>query len=62
MQGPAHEIMLGDRAPDFVLPGPDGKFYQFYERTKGRPLVLIFYPQKDSDAWGEVQGFVQRSA
>ena len=62
MQGPAHEIMVGDRAPDFVLPGPDGKFYQFYERTKGRPLVLIFYPQKDSDAWGEVQGFVQRSA
>ncbi|MBT7731016.1 MAG: redoxin domain-containing protein, partial [Rhodospirillaceae bacterium] len=48
MQGPAHEIAVGDRAPDFVLPGPDGKFYQFYERVRGRPVLLIFYPGKKS--------------
>jgi peroxiredoxin len=62
MQEPAYEIMVGDRALDFVLPGPDGKFYQFYERTKGRPLILIFYPGKNSDAWAEVEAFAQRHA
>ncbi|MDG1887685.1 MAG: redoxin domain-containing protein [Alphaproteobacteria bacterium] len=61
MQGPAHEIAVGDRAPDFVLPGPDGKFYQFYERVRGRPVLLIFYPGKKSRAWGEVREFIQRS-
>lgn len=60
MQGPAHDITVGDRALDFVLPGPDGKFYQFYERTKGRPLVLIFYPGRSSDAWVEVEAFVRQ--
>jgi len=54
--------MLGDRALDFVLPGPDGKFYQFYERTKGRPLILIFYPGRNSDAWVEVEAFAKRHA
>ena len=62
MQGPAHDIMVGDRAPDFVLPGPDGKFYQFYERTKGRPLILIFYPGRNSSSWVEVEAFAQRYA
>ena len=62
MRGPAHDIMVGDRAPDFVLPGPDGKFYQFYERIKGRPVILIFYPGRNSDAWGEVDAFAKQLA
>ena len=54
MQGPSQELAIGDRAPDFVLPGPDNKFYQFYERTRGRPQILFFYPGKNSDAWSQV--------
>lgn len=30
----------GDRAPDFVLLGRDGKFYAFCERVRGRPVLL----------------------
>ena len=60
MQGPAHDIAVGDRAPDFALPALDGKFYQFYERTKGRPLVMLFYPGRASDAWTKIERFVSR--
>ena len=59
MQGPSQELTIGDRAPDFVLPGPDDKFYQFYERTRGRPQILFFYPGKNSDAWSQVENFVK---
>ena len=34
------ELAPGDRAPDFVLPGRDGKFYAFCERVRGRPVLL----------------------
>jgi peroxiredoxin len=57
MQRPAHDIDIGDRAPDFSLPGPDGKFYQFYERTRGGPVVMLFCP---GHAAPEVAGFVKR--
>ncbi|MEE8535190.1 MAG: 2OG-Fe(II) oxygenase [Kiloniellales bacterium] len=58
MDGPAHDISVGDRAPNFVLPGPDGAFLMFYERTKGRPVVLLFCPGRRSPgARGEVEAF-----
>ena len=60
MEGPAHDIAVGDRAPNFVLPGPEGPFLMFYERTKGRPVVLIFYPgQRSPGASAEVEAFVR---
>ena len=59
MQGPLQELAIGDRAPDFVLPGPDNKFYQFYERTRGRPQILFFYPGKNSDACSEVENLAR---
>jgi len=62
MQGPEHDIMPGDRALDFVLPGPNGKFYQFYERTRGKPSLLIFCPSVKSKAWPEVETFAKRHA
>ncbi len=30
----------GDRVPDFFLPDPDGVIRSFYDRTRGRPIVL----------------------
>ena len=60
MQKPAHEIVVGDRAPNFTLPAPDGKLYQFYERTRGNPVVLLFYPKRTSNAWKKIKPFVQR--
>ena len=60
MQRPAHDIVVGDRAPSFALPAPDGKFYQFYERTRGSPVVLLFYPGSGSEAWRKIERFVRR--
>ncbi len=60
MQRPAHDIAVGDRAPNFALPAPDGKFYQLYERTRGHPLVILFCPRSASDAWTKIEGFVRR--
>jgi peroxiredoxin Q/BCP len=34
---------VGDRAPDFVLPGTEGKTYRLSD-YRGRNLVLAFYP------------------
>lgn len=39
--GTLPELAPGDRAPDFVLPGRDGKFYAFYERVRGHPCLLL---------------------
>ena len=54
MQKPEHDIAVGDRAPNFTLPAPDGKFYQFYERTRGNPVVLLFYSKGTSSAWKKI--------
>ena len=56
---PKHEIMAGDRALDFVLPSLDGKFYQFYEKTRGNPSILLFYPSEKQKAQQEVAGFTR---
>ncbi len=37
------DLAVGDRAPEFVLPGTDGKTYRL-EEFEGFPVVLAFYP------------------
>jgi peroxiredoxin Q/BCP len=36
-------VGVGDRAPDFTLPGTGGRTYSLSEHA-GRPVVLVFYP------------------
>lgn len=44
---PAHaqELNVGDAAPDFTLPGTDGKTYSLSKDLKGRWLVLAWFPK-----------------
>ncbi len=44
MEGPRHELAVGDRAPNFVLPDAAGRHRMLYERTTGRPTILLFTP------------------
>ena len=37
------KLDIGDRAPDFALPGTGGKTYRL-EDYRGRKLILAFYP------------------
>ena len=61
MTAPAPGFARGDRAPDFMLPNPDGKFGRFYDRFKGNQVVLFFYPSsRDAAALRELLGFVER--
>lgn len=41
---PAVELKAGDRAPDFQLPGTDGKTYSL-AGLKGRTVVLAWFPK-----------------
>jgi peroxiredoxin Q/BCP len=38
---------VGDRAPDFTLPGTGGREYSLSEYA-GQPVVLVFYPGDDT--------------
>lgn len=38
----------GDRAPDFEIVGDDGKPFSL-SAQRGRPVVLFFYPQDDTE-------------
>lgn len=60
MQEAVPDLTIGDRAPDFALPGPDGTFFMFYERARGRPMVMVFYPGRRSGA--EIDAFFRRHA
>ena len=40
-------VGIGDRAPEFDLPGTGGRNYTLSEFA-GRPLVIVFYPGDDS--------------
>jgi len=40
-------VGVGDRAPDFTLPGTGGRDYSLNEYI-GRPIVLVFYPGDDT--------------
>lgn len=40
-------VGIGDRAPDFTLPGAGGRTVSLSD-FRGRPVVLVFYPGDDS--------------
>ncbi len=40
-------VGIGDRAPDFTLPGPGGLSVSLSDYA-GQPVVLVFYPGDDS--------------
>ena len=40
----AEDLKAGDRAPDFTLPGTDGKTYSL-SQLKGRTVVLAWFPK-----------------
>ena len=40
-------VGVGDRGPDFTLPGTGGKEYALSDYA-GRPVVLVFYPGDDT--------------
>jgi peroxiredoxin Q/BCP len=42
-QQPAVELKVGDRAPEFTLPGTDGKVHRLSDYA-GRTVVLAWYP------------------
>ena len=46
MAGPvvAEELKVGDKAPDFSLPGSDGKTYSLSD-LKGKTVVLAWFPK-----------------
>jgi peroxiredoxin Q/BCP len=41
----AQELKVGDKAPDFTLPGTDGKNYSLSKDLKGRWVVLGWFPK-----------------
>ncbi len=42
---PAAELKVGDAAPEFRLPGSDGKTYELKTIRKDHPVVLAWYPK-----------------
>lgn len=40
-------VGVGDKAPDFTLPGTGGRSYSMADFA-GKPLVLVFYPGDDT--------------
>jgi peroxiredoxin Q/BCP len=40
----ADELKVGDKAPDFSLPGSDGKTYSLAD-FKGKTVVLAWFPK-----------------
>ena len=55
------ELKAGDAAPDFDLPGADGRVS--LNGLRGRTLVLYFYPKDDiSGRTAEAEGFTAAAA
>jgi predicted 2-oxoglutarate/Fe(II)-dependent dioxygenase YbiX len=46
----ATRLVVGERAPDFVLPGPSGDPARFYAYAGGRPIALVFTVDDDGVA------------
>ena len=42
--GGAKELKVGDKAPDFKLPGSDGKTYKLSDFKGKQVVVLAWYP------------------
>jgi len=62
LQEPKHELTVGDRAPNFVLPAANGKFLMFYDQTKGLQPVLVFTPGRGvPGARAALQAFADRA-
>ncbi len=40
----ADDLKVGDQAPDFTLPGTDGKTYSL-SQLKGKTVVLAWFPK-----------------
>jgi peroxiredoxin Q/BCP len=40
----AQELKAGDQAPDFTLPGTDGKTYSL-SQLKGKTVILAWFPK-----------------
>jgi len=43
MQTPVVELKVGDKAPDFSLPGSDGKTHKLSDHA-GKAVVLAWFP------------------
>jgi peroxiredoxin Q/BCP len=39
------ELKVGDKAPDFELPGSDGKTYKLSDVIGENPMVIAWYPK-----------------
>jgi predicted 2-oxoglutarate/Fe(II)-dependent dioxygenase YbiX len=52
----------GERAPDFVLPGPDGTPVRFYARAGGTPTVLVFCDVRAIDSLRSFTAALQQNA
>ena len=39
------ELKVGDQAPDFTLPGTDGKTYTLSKDLRGKWVVLAWFPK-----------------
>ena len=39
------ELQVGDKAPDFTLPGSDGKSYQLSQFAGKQAVVIAWYPK-----------------
>jgi len=44
----AKGIQVGDKAPDFALPGQSGEQVRLQDRLNERAVVLYFYPKDDT--------------
>jgi len=62
MRQPPARLTVGDRAPNFVLPDPRGKFQMFYERVKGNPVAIVLCAAERAVDRAELRAFAERQA
>jgi predicted 2-oxoglutarate/Fe(II)-dependent dioxygenase YbiX len=51
----SHQISVGERAPDFVLPIHNGTPTRFYAHAGGKPTVLIFTPDTNTHVYSLIE-------